>query len=517
VLRRLRQARAAARELAWAQRIETRGASPVSTAAGMAIPGIVLDLDASIVICHSDKESASSTWKKTYGYHPLFCFLDGTREALLAHPSLPAEIDEDGLAELLAMVPMTTPGHGVLRGIHEVPPATIVRYTRTGQSRTTYWTLASRPHRDDRTTTIHRVRELLADAVAEQCQADVPVGALLSGGVDSSAVAALAAGNLAGEQLWTYDLLHDEPARAASSFHHSDDHPFALLAAEHIKADHHTIKVATDDLLAAHDATLHAMDLPSLTPINASLLQLFAAIGRDRRVVLSGEGADELFAGYRWHDLDAGDHQPGHFPWHGTYEPLPALLNRDTLRTIRPNRYAGDRRRAALEQMPILPGEAGRARRQRETIWLTMVFYLPFLLRRKDRLSMHGGVEARVPFLDHRIVDYAWNIPADMKPSRQMEKGILREAVADLLPAAVAWRRKSGYPASITTGYRDALWQRLRDILATPGSPILRLVNPRAVNAMLDRHRDELRNWTPLQHAAYLLELNAFLCGVRLR
>jgi hypothetical protein len=82
VLARLRMARAAARELAWAQRIETRRALPTSTAAGRAIPGIVLDLDASIVICHSDKESATPTWKKTYGYHPLFCFLDGTREAL---------------------------------------------------------------------------------------------------------------------------------------------------------------------------------------------------------------------------------------------------------------------------------------------------------------------------------------------------------------------------------------------------------------------------------------------------
>jgi hypothetical protein len=81
-LTRLRMARAQAREVAWAQRIETRGALPVSTAAGRPVPGLVLDVDASIVICHSDKESATPTWKKTFGYHPLFCFLDSTREAL---------------------------------------------------------------------------------------------------------------------------------------------------------------------------------------------------------------------------------------------------------------------------------------------------------------------------------------------------------------------------------------------------------------------------------------------------
>ena len=143
--------------------------------------------------------------------------------------------------------------------------------------------------------------------------------------------------------------------------------------------------------------------------------------------------------------------------------------------------------------------------------------YLPFLLRRKDRLSMRSGVEVRVPFLDHRLVEYTYNIPADMRPSRNMEKGILREATADLLPPQVAWRRKNGYPASVTAGYRDALWQRLRDVLATPSSPILRLVNPRTVNAMLDLHAGRLRSWTPLQHTAYLLELNAFLRRVRMR
>jgi len=458
------------------------------------------------------------------GVKPLYYALLGgelifgsEHKALLAHPSLPAEIDEDGLAELLAMVPMTTPGHGTLRNIHEVPPATILSYTRSGLSRSTYWALESRPHHDDRATTIRRIRQLLTDAVTEQSYAAVPVGALLSGGVDSSAVAALAASALGGEKLWTYDLRHAERARAASSFHHSDDHPKAKLAAGHIKSRHRTITVTTADLLAAHDETLAAMDLPSLTPINASLLLLFAGISRDRRVVLSGEGADELFGGYRWHNLDAGDYQPGRVPWHSTYEPLTALLNRDTIRAIQPGRYVAGRRRAAIEQSPILAHETGRVRRQREVDWLTIVFYLPFLLRRKDRLSMRAGVEARVPFLDHRLVEYAYNIPADMRPSRRTEKGILREAIADLLPAEVAWRPKNGYPASITAGYRDQLWQRLRDTLNTPSAPILRLVNPRTVTAMLDLHAGDLRNWTPLQHAAYLLELNSFLCKVWVR
>jgi len=335
--------------------------------------------------------------------------------------------------------------------------------------------------------------------------------------LDSSAVAAPAAAALGGEQLWTYDLLHAEQVKSASSCHHSDDHPMALLAAEHIESDHRTITVTTADLVAARDETLAAMDLPSLTAINASLLRLFTEIRRDRRVVLSREGADELFGGYRWDNLDAGDHEPGRVPWHGTYEPLTPLLSRDTARAIRPGRYLAARRRAALEHAPILARETGRVRRQREVDWLTLTFYLPFLLRRTGRLSMRSGVEARMPYLDHRLVEYAYNIPADMRPSRHMEKGILREAVADLLPARVAWRPKNDYPATVNAAYRDLLWQRLRDTLNTPSSPILRLINPRTVSAMLDLNSAELRTWTPLQHAAYLLELDNWLRGVRLR
>lgn len=428
-------------------------------------------------------------------------------KALLAHPALPAVVGADGLGELFGLPPMTA---SVLRGIEEVPPATLIRYDRNGLSRRRYWDLESRPHLDSRTVTVRRIRDHLERAVREQVVADVPIGSLNSGGLDSSAVAALAAAAEPG--LMTFDILHTGgAATASSSLHRSDDHPWALMVAEHVKSSHRTVSVSTSDLLAAAPATLDAMDYPSLTPINASLWHLFHHIAPHRRVVLSGEGADELFAGYRWHDLDSGLARPGRFPWDSTYQPLTALLTRATVRDVRPQRYAHRRYLACVEQVPTVPGESPAARRFREVKWLTMWFYLQFLLRRTDRLAMAGGVEVRVPYLDHDLVQYAWNIPATMLRGRGMEKGALREAVEDLLPDRVAWRPKSGYPASVTAAYQAALWERARDLLATPSAPVWRLVCRKRLSALLSLREGDLSDWTPLQHVAYVLEIDAWM------
>jgi asparagine synthase (glutamine-hydrolysing) len=173
--------------------------------------------------------------------------------------------------------------------------------------------------------------------------------------------------------------------------------------------------------------------------------------------------------------------------------------------------YAHRRYLAALEQMPQLHGESPRDRRFREVKWLTIAFYLQFLLRRTDRLAMASGVEVRVPYLDHDLVQYAWNIPQSMLRSRGLEKGPLREAVEDLLPERVAWRPKSGYPASLMAGYQSALWQRANDLLTDSAAPVLQLVSGSKLAGLLAQHDGDLSEWTPLQHVAYVLELDAWL------
>lgn len=436
-------------------------------------------------------------------------------KALLAHPDISPEIDASGLAELTAMVPMTSPGHGIFRGINELEPATTMTTTVNGCRTHRYWELRDQPHKHDLDTTVAHVRELLTDSVKRQTHADVAVCTLNSGGLDSAAVTALAAENLRsqGKTLMTFDIDHayesvDSVAHDASSLHVERDNSYALQTAKYLGTQHETLVVTTQDLLDSRDAMLTAFDLPSLSTINTSLALLFHRIAQDAPVALSGEGADELFYGYRWyqHPEDQGQNM---FPWNRTYRPVIDLLNAEATQFIDPARYRSDRYMTALDRATAAIGK-GEDREVRRIAALTNSFYLPFLLRRADRASMAAGVELRVPYLDHRLLEYTWTIPNAWRRDRGMEKGILRRAVDDLLPNDIVWRRKSGYPASITLGYHRALWELMREVLSDSSSAVHQLFDQSTVQRLLIRHTDDLTDWTPTQHVSYLLEIDAW-------
>ncbi|WP_027343897.1 asparagine synthase (glutamine-hydrolyzing) [Hamadaea tsunoensis] len=453
------------------------------------------------------------------GVKPLYYARTGTGlifgseiKAILA-AGVPAELDEQGVAEL-AQVPMISPGGAILRGIAEVRPATVAQFRDGRLTEHTYWTLTSRPHRDDLETTVRMIRALLVDAVRAQLVADRPVAALNSGGLDSATTAAIATAYLRddGRDLHTFDVDHaaDGTSYSGSAFHVDRDHPHALLVADHIKSVHHTTSITTDALLAAQDAALTAMDLPSLSTINISLDLLFRDVSVYAPVVLSGEGADEAWHGYRWYN-DRADYATDDWPWHQTYRPVTPLLRQDVIDQADPLGYSNDRYHAALAEVPRLVGETGSARRIREVAWLTNTYYLPFLLRRADRMAMAHGVEVRVPFLSTQLFEYAWNVPPVMKGVDGVEKGLLRRAAATFLPREIAQRRKSGYPASLTLSYQRALWERARDLLAEPDAPVFRLFDRISVMGVLDKHAEDLSDWTPTQHIAYMLEVETWL------
>jgi asparagine synthase (glutamine-hydrolysing) len=407
---------------------------------------------------------------------------------------------------------MFTPGHGVLHGIHELPPATIMRFDATGMRVRRYWQLPTNAHRHDRLTTIEHVRGLLTRAVAGQ--ADPDAATLCSGGLDSSAITALsAATHVDPKDLQTFDLHHTAPAPPPPSPNPpraKDDGAYPLPAAAHLGTDHHTVDVSTDDVLAAHDATLQAMDLPSLTPVTAPMHVLFTRIGATHHAVLTGDGADELFRGYPMHHpADDGHHR---FPWHGLHPPLTHLLRRSTLRQIRPGRYAHQQYLTTLEAMPAIAGQPPRELAARRDMWLIWQHYLPYVLRRSERLSSAAGVQAHMPYLDHRLVEYVWRIPPTWHRDRHTAKTILREAATGWLPDQITNRsRDHAYPAAPSASYRDVLWRRARDLLSDPNTPVLQLVSPPMLAAYLDLHQRDYGDRTPLLHVAHVLELDTWL------
>ncbi|GAA2212120.1 asparagine synthase (glutamine-hydrolyzing) [Nonomuraea monospora] len=408
-------------------------------------------------------------------------------KAILANPLARRVLDAGGLRELLAFV--KAPEHGVFSGMYEVRPGQIVTVSRNGVAKRRYWRLTSHEHPDDVGETVRTVRGLLDDVVARQLISDVPLCALLSGGLDSSMVTALAAKLLREQGLGTVRSFSVDFAGYTENFkpdltRSTPDTPYVHELARHARADHTDIVLDSAELMdpEVRSAVLRARDLPmGIGDMDSSLYLLFKAIRGHSTVALSGESADEVFGGYRWfHDREAVEADT--FPWLTTaagtaHLGAERLLRDDVARVVDLPGYRAEQYRQALAEVPRLPGESGHERRMREISYLHLTRFVQILLDRKDRMSMAVGLEVRVPFCDHRLVEYVFNVPWAMKTFDGREKSLLRAASADLLPDSILRRVKSPYPATQDPAYDRALRERAAELLRDPGSPAAALVD----------------------------------------
>ncbi|MEO3812922.1 asparagine synthase (glutamine-hydrolyzing) [Sphaerisporangium sp. B11E5] len=441
-------------------------------------------------------------------------------KALLAHPAMTAELDGEGIAELMALPRARTPGHGVYRGMREVRPGCVVVAGAGGVRETRYWRLEARPHEADLAGTTDHVRELLEDIVRRQVVADVPVGTLLSGGIDSSAITALAARELGGG-LTSYSVSvpsSDDPG--GDSWRPSADEPYALMVAEELGIEHVVTRVGTERLVEGIDLGLRARDLPGWGDLDTSMYMLFKAVRERCTVALSGETADEVFGGYTW-QLDPGYVGHPSFPWMYARRQPECLLREEVRRRIEPERYEADRYHEALREVPVVEGEDAARRRRREVFHLGVTRWLGALLDRKDRMSMAVGLEVRVPFADHRLAQYLFNVPAELSTAGGTAKALLRRASAGLLPGEVVRRQKSAYPASRDSGYLRKVTELVLDMLGDPDAPVFDLVDRGKVRAALAERRADLPGpitaATPAISLTYLLEMNRWLQSYNVR
>ncbi len=241
-----------------------------------------------------------------------------------------------------------------------------------------------------------------------------------------------------------------------------------------------------------------------------SMYLLFRDLREHSTVALSGESADEVFGGYPWYYIPAMLNAPA-FPWGaGSWAPV---LRPEVEAVARLDERTAQRYSDAQAEVPRLPGETPS--RHASARCSTHGPWLPFLLDRKDRLSMAVGLEVRVPFCDHRLVEYVWNVPWPIKQVDGIEKGLLRRAVADVLPPEVANRRKSVYPASTDPNYAVAIKAQLADLLRQPDAPVFQIVDHgRLAEAFTaDPTLPGLMGIMPTKWApaAFVLDVNAWL------
>lgn len=430
------------------------------------------------------------------GVKPLFyttCgsgFLFGSElKALLAHPEVKPQIDKEGLAEVFIIGPARTPGHGVFRGISELRPGHSMVYSRKGMEIRQFWSLQSMPHNDDFNSTVYTIRELLQDIVKRQLVADVPVCTLLSGGLDSSALTALASdiyqkGGLGNIHTYSVDYLDNERYFTANSFQPNADSPWVRRVSELFSTCHHDIVLDTPELSGFLPQATISRDLPGMADVDTSLYLFCREIKKGATVALSGECADEVFGGYPWFYREEMINASC-FPWAPKPEVRMEWLSPELWSAIKPQEYLQQRYQEALAEVPRLAGEDAQSSRMREIFYLSLTRWMPTLLDRKDRMSMASGLEVRVPYCDHRLVEYVWNVPWDMKNYQSREKGLLRHSLVGVLPEDVLWRRKSPYPKTHNPSYLNAVRQWLLQILNDPSSPLRDVVNVKRVRSMV--------------------------------
>lgn len=466
------------------------------------------------------------------GVKPLFYTRQGDAlifgselKALLAHPQVEPLIDREGLAEIFLMGPARTPGCGVFHGIYELRPGYWLAYRRSGMQVQKYWSLDSRTHRDNMERTKEQVRTLVQDAIKRQLVADVPVCTCLSGGLDSSAISAVARNvyqekGLGPLHTFSIDYLDNDRYFKPSAFQPNSDAPWVQRVADYLGTQHHDIRIDTPQLMEALKTAVLARDLPGMADVDASLYLFCHEIKKDATVALSGECADEVFGGYPWYYRDEMLNAHG-FPWSRATRERAELLTSWTPGDAMA--YVNQRYSDTVAETPKLPGESKKEARMREMIYLNLTWFMTTLLDRKDRMSMAAGLEVRVPFCDHRIVEYMWNVPWDMKYYNRREKGLLRTALEGILPHDVIWRKKSPYPKTHNPNYYQGTKALLQEVLNDKNSPLLQLINVQAVQEMLDTDGAGFgKPWfgqlmASAQIFAYLVQVDIWLRAYKVR
>ena len=460
------------------------------------------------------------------GTKPLFftqkgsSFIFGSEpKALFCHPDVTPAIDQNSLLEILSVGPARTSGNGVFTGMYEIMPGHYLVVSKEGWRDVCYWDLPCYEHTDSYPETVAKVSFLVRDTVRRQMISDVPVCTFLSGGIDSSIVTALAARHMEKDgkilNTFSFDFTENDRYFQSNSFQPERDLPYVKIMLKHCKTNHTFLECCQNSLFSSlHDAVI-ARDLPGMTDVDASLLYFCSEVAKHNKVTLTGECADEIFGGYPWFYRKELMNRDG-FPWAADISARTVFLSDDVVHSLDLSGYSHARYEETLSQVPHLDGESEEEARRRAIGYLNIKWFMQTLLDRMDRTSMYSSLEARVPFADHRIMEYVFNVPWEMKYHDGVEKALLRDACADLLPQELLWRKKSPYPKTYHPAYEKMLAAKMREILADPNSPVLPLLDRQKTLTFLDAPKELGRPWfgqlmAGPQLIAYFIQINDWM------
>lgn len=384
-------------------------------------------------------------------------------DTLLCQPYVKSAVDEEGLYEIFMLGPAKTIGKAIFKDICELPPAFCLTY-KNGEIKTyPYWKLEAKEFDENEETAAEHTYLLVKDSIERQLVSDVPLATFLSGGLDSSIISKIASDKYkeSGKTLDTYsvDYTDNDKYFKKSLFQPNKDSDYIDVISSYIGSNHHNIVLNNVDVANALKEAVIERGVPGFVDIDSSLMLFCKEVKKDFTVCLSGECADEIFAGYPWYHKKEILFE-NVFPWARNTNIRQRILKNGFLSDG--EEYLQSAYKNTLKNISYLENDDKINKRMREMFVLNLNWFMQTLLARKDNMSMASSLEVRVPFCDYRLVEYAYNMPWNIKALDGREKGILRKAFENDLPKEIAWRKKSPYPKT----HNPAYFARVKELLA---------------------------------------------------
>ena len=462
-------------------------------------------------------------------------------KSLLEHSCMRREINIQALDAYFSAGYVPDP-LSIFRDVHKLPPGHHLSFMNGHITTECYWDFNYEAPTDARSrraeSYLAELRAQLAEAVRVRLVADVPLGAFLSGGIDSSTVVGLMARAL------------PQPVKTFSIGFHEDSYnelKYARIAAQHFGTEHHEF-VVTPDLCAVVDELAWFLDEP-FADSSAIPTYMVSKLAREHvTVVLSGDGGDELFAGYTRYVVDrkrVGFERLPRFLRHGLMRPLsqrlphgawgrnylhnvaldpleryldsvsiftslnkPALYSADFQQQLRAGQNGDETNNSVLARFRHYAAQVKTGEPLDALLYLDSKTYLPGdILTKVDRMSMAASLEARVPLLDHKLIEFVLTIPAQLKLNGLETKHIFKQAVRDLVPAEILNRPKQGFGVPVQEWINAQLRERMHETLTEQRTRERGYVEPRYVDLLLGEHERGRRDHSTQLWALFMLEL----------
>ena len=303
---------------------------------------------------------------------------------------------------------------------------------------------------------------------------DVGISTFLSGGLDSSIIATMAAKNVNSLDTYSIDYEDNKEDFKANDFEITEDRDYAKKVSEAIGSTHHNIVISNETVAEYLKKAVDVKDCPGMTDIDSSMIYLSQNIAKKYKASLSGEAADEIFAGYPWYYKKDNSNM---FPWIRNIDFREDILNDEYRRKLKLREYIQNEYNMAISEAPILDEKNKLDTKHKQLSYLNIKYFMANLLDRKDRMTMSSSLEVRVPFCDKDLVEFLYNTPYKYKYRYKTEKKLLRDAYKDEVIKDVIARKKSPYPKSNSNKYSKMVKELLLEALEDNDSILYKLFN----------------------------------------